>query len=103
MGEKKCVFCGVLVDSGGHHLVAQTLHGTIPNLSESDKETIKEIKIPVCRDHHELLEEQIRVYSHIIRCLLENRPYNFAQTLAFRKEQIMKHSENIRKKGEQTE
>ena len=86
----KCVFCGVIVKNGDHHLVAQTLHNALPNLSELDKEAIKEIKIPVCRDHHELLEEQVRVYVHIIRCILEQRPYNFKDSLQHRKDQIIR-------------
>ena len=93
--KNKCVFCGTIVKDGDHHLVAQTLHNSLPNLSEQDQNAIKEIKIPVCRGHHEILEEQVRVYSNIIRCILENRPYNFAENLPYRKNQIIKLAGSI--------
>uniref|UniRef100_A0A6M3M5E7 Uncharacterized protein n=1 Tax=viral metagenome TaxID=1070528 RepID=A0A6M3M5E7_9ZZZZ len=95
MDAKICVVCGLPAD-GEHHLIAQTLLKTLPRLTPDDIRVIKETKISLCQHHHNLLEEISRIYTHLIRCALEERPYHLSTSLPHRKAKIEIFSEKNR-------
>lgn len=90
-----CIICGLPAD-GEHHLIAKTLLKTLPSLTPDDVRVIKETKIPLCRHHHDLLEEISRIYTHLIRCAVEGRPYRLSTNLPHRKGKIETLSEKNR-------
>jgi len=90
-----CVMCG-LPSHGDHHLIAQTLLKTLPDLTPDDIRVIKQTKIPLCQHHHNLLEEISRIYTHLIRCSLEGRPYHLSTNLPHRRAKIESLSEKNR-------
>lgn len=84
MSEPYCVFCG-MPSNDDHHIVAKTLLKALPNLSDDDRTIIFNSVLPMCRHHHDMADELARIYVHIIRCVLEGRPYHLDTTVSHRK------------------